>query len=826
MENKDIRELIGGLIAKFELENGYAKASADLQKALPPPEKVSGIGSAISRTGDDKKSYVLRFGYLRQPGQLPQLWALGLVLAPPGPAALNPDAEKVDDTIKAILDSRQQNQANIPLASLETRVIRLSYIDVDSAMNLLKSMGINVIGGTPPPAAAAPPAPAAPGTPPPPDVPPESVALPNTVNSSQLPLVIKMPGPGDRSAGLVGGGEAIAAGAMGTTAILGATTRLAPDTISSPPSQLMVMFHPDNPEQLARVRKLLSEHIDRPARQILVEAMVLEISKDALDELGISWAYQEGMQTLALGTLTAGAGANSIDFLKDSSRAFLTRNFLARVQALVRLGKAEVLSRPSVLTLDNRQATIRVGTDIPIATSKDASSATESRVSFSFQYLPTGIQLNIRPRADEEGREVSMIIDASVSATVPGEDLALRSPATGQVLASAPTIATRRVQTYARIPDNTPLIIGGLISLNAQEATDKVPGLGDLPLIGRLFRSTTVQSNKREVIIVLTPYVLPEGRANFQKALPKDDEAFDSLDNQLFRDAYRLRAGDVFDTGYIRNNRRLVAYRDLVKRVAENDPLLAEKPPLPSIAENRIPGEQTLMNGMLYETLRRNDLGGEIIANRMLMFDDANGASFRARRLDSLIAEYGDGKDYRSFFAMHPDKAIAITFLAQRALPGDVLAEPKPKVAVVDCCRDRTAWKQILWDLNQPDADGRERSTILIKDESDIVKLSRAHYIKRMMLVNGGESRATISNFLVGRQVQIPEVRSTQTHLIDADVARFFLDTELYYISFEQQFERTLDEVDKLLRSDEFKLYIKESGLPALLQTDTGVRRK
>ena len=78
------------------------------------------------------------------------------------------------------------------------------------------------------------------------------------------------------------------------------------------------------------------------------------------------------------------------------------------------------------------------------------------------------------------------------------------------VLATAPTLSIREVKTYARIANETPFIVGGLIAKDSEENLQKVPLLGDLPLLGKLFQSKTETGQKREVIIVITPSVLPE----------------------------------------------------------------------------------------------------------------------------------------------------------------------------------------------------------------------------------------------------------------------------------------------------------------------------
>ena len=303
--------------------------------------------------------------------------------------------------------------------------------------------------------------------------------LPTSIDFDRLPLVVKMPTPDGQSTGLVGSDAAAggsqggqsgqfggggSGGSMGGTAASGSPGRLSP-TIAAGTSQLLVLSHPEDPEQFAKIKRAIEQVIDKPARQVYIEGLVLEVSKGAIEELGVQWNSRSGNNAVQLGSLvqlTPNSGTSALSFARATGAAiFDPTQFMAKVNALVDRNKAEILSRPSVLTLDNRQAYIRVGTDIPIATSKDSGSSTDGngRVSFSFQYLPTGILLNVRPRITEDGREISMLIDATVSAPVPGQDLRLIDPTSGRTLAAAPTISQRRVQTYARITNNTPLIM-------------------------------------------------------------------------------------------------------------------------------------------------------------------------------------------------------------------------------------------------------------------------------------------------------------------------------------------------------------------------------
>jgi type II secretory pathway component GspD/PulD (secretin) len=857
IDNRAISELIAGLVTRFELETAYSRASAAQEKMLPVPAKVVAVGPVLARLDAHKKTLLLRFGFLRQPGQLPQLWASGIVA--PDASAPNVDLALVEPAVAAILASRDRSEADLPISELRSQVINLAYIDADSAVGMLKAMGFNVSGverlwnGSQAGAAGyymgggAMPGQMSPqqsgwGTQ---QAPQQGfaggwgwqqpagmqgqvqqyasgpVAGNRRVRNAELPMVIRMPGPNPQDVGLVGAAADGSAGAPGTgqsglTTILGATSRLSTETLSSPTTQLMVMYNPDRPEQLGLVRKAIMESIDTPARQLVIEAMVLEVTSSGLRDLGLTWNYQKGFNTLAIGSLLPGSGVDTLSFSRDTGLTqALVKSFFVKVQALVQSGKAEVLARPSVLTLDNRQATIRVGTDIPIATSRDGPSGSESRVSYSFFYLPTGIQLNVRPRIDNEGAEVSLQIDAAVSTTVANLGAQIRSPG-DVVLAAAPAVSTRRVQTYARIPNSTPLIIGGLISRTRDEVKDSTPILGELPLIGALFGGKKDTLTRDEVIIVLTPYVLERGRTGLETAMPKDAPAFEySRDNELFRKNLRLRAEDTLNTAYIRENARLIRYRKLVNRIATSDPSRVENTPLALVQGNRTPGEQTLMTGMLYHVLRKHYDGDPIPLERMQLFLQRDKGEVVVRSLASVLARLGDGQTPESFFKMNPDKCLAITFASHREelAAGNVLAEPEPVTRVVDCKRDRSDWATLLYELNRNTQD-HNFSTILIKDESDLLTLSHTIALRRLIQINGGKAAVDFEHLGIGRVLAMPEFGPRQNHLLESDIALYFYLSQHYYRAFEEDFEQGMSAIEKLLRSGELNDVILPNELP------------
>lgn len=777
LSDTELAELTDRLILKLHTENGYRDGGLALIDALPAPPRGIVPLRAVMRE-DDAGRAILRFGYRTYLSQPPQLWVQGLVVDGQNLTA-NPQLDLIGPAVEPLIASLNELRGSLALGDLEAKLIQLSYTDATNALASLKSMGITTHS--------------------------DANAVPQTVNFAQLPLAVKMPDPKKETTGLLGQGASPGGGAFKLSLTPNLASALPENTIASPMSQILVMFHPAHPEQYSRVRRLLDDYVDRPARQIFIEGMVLEISEDGLRDLGIEWELQSGPITFRAGSQDAGGVEDTIYFEStdmDLWRVF-TRDFqppwTGRIRALIRDGKAEVLARPSVLTLNNRQSTIRVGEDVPIATSHEGITTNANRIVFTFQYLPTGILLNIRPRVTEDGSEVSMLIDTIVSAQVAGADLELRDNE-GDIVATAPTISTRRVQTYARIRNNTPFIVGGLVSRERSTTQDKIPLLGDIPFLGALFRAEKVETSKREVIIVLTPYVLPEDQ-HISRSLPRDEDSFDSFGNELFRDSYRIRTEDVYDLSFLLENKRLNLYRDLAKQAIEQNFRLAEVEPFRSFAGDRIPGEEMLVTRMIYEVIKRLRVDRRIGSNRLIFFEGQQVGGYDVRFLERTLAQLGHGLKYQAFFNNNKGKALAITFHYDRDSldPEHLASEPIPEVNIVDC-PDRPAWQTLLWEMNQPDEDGRQRYTILLNNDSDMTRLRRAIALKRIVLLNGGWSQLLLRNFSVGKVLLMPEIKEQQAHVVDADVARAFFHTELYYAAMVKEIETRLEELDTSLR--------------------------
>ncbi|MEM9374374.1 MAG: hypothetical protein AAGA55_12100, partial [Planctomycetota bacterium] len=702
-------ELLSSIELKLQTERGYRDADGARHAMFgPPPE---GVAQAVVLTRDhpDGSYALLRLGSAQYASRPAQLWAQGVLVDAEGGTSRSADLDLLPGAVEQGLAQVAQMRTDLTNSDMEREIVRLSYTDPNSAIKSLKGMGVNTIGSM--------------------------EGVPASVPFDQLPLVAVMPGPPPNQMGLLGDGK-VATGSFGNSVTTNATAL--PDEVNaSPSSQLIVLYHPAHPEQLSLVRSLLRDYIDRPARLIFVEGMVLEISENGLDELGIEWEFKDGPINLLLGTLDPTLVDDTLDFDLLDSRD-VNFDWGLRIQALVTEGKAEILSRPSVLTMDKRQASIRVGEDIPVATSQEGV-LNSNKIAFNFKYIATGILLNIRPRVTDEGDEISMLVDTIVSAELPGQDLEIRS-SDGELLASAPTITTRRVQTYARMDNKTPFIIGGLVSKNRTVTNQKVPILGDIPILGEAFKSSKTESEKTEVIIVLTPYVLPEENGTITRTMPRDEDLFDSTDNRLFRDAYRIRGEDVFDLRFLAENRRLSVYRELAREVVDNNFRLGEVAPFSEFVSNNIPGEEMLVQRMIYELIKRTEVDQRVNPERMIYFAESQAEGYKVRFLEDLLASVGGGSDATSFFANNPGKAIAVTFGFDRdSMDLDRLAsEPIPEISLIDC-PDRETWTNLLWELNQPFADGTERFTILLQDERDIVRLQRAMMMKLIILLNADD---------------------------------------------------------------------------------------
>jgi general secretion pathway protein D len=186
-------------------------------------------------------------------------------------------------------------------------------------------------------------------------------------------------------------------------------------------------------------------------------------------------------------------------------------DFTGTIQAIATAGKAQVLSRPSILARDGQMAEIVVGQSVylPSSVSLTAVGGTGTTVpSINGSYQNVGIQLDVTPFI-QANNLVQMILEpqmTSIDTSTPGQVIEGGSIISSPVY--APNLLKRSANTVVVTPDGQTVVIGGLISNNKSSSESKVPLLGDIPVLGNLFKFTSRQNAKDELLIFLTPHIM------------------------------------------------------------------------------------------------------------------------------------------------------------------------------------------------------------------------------------------------------------------------------------------------------------------------------
>ncbi len=234
--------------------------------------------------------------------------------------------------------------------------------------------------------------------------------------------------------------------------------------------------------------------IDQPLRQILIEAKVIEITKDDLNRLGTMLAGSDGDMSLK-GDLS---GDTPLFNLAFDTFTDLARRFSITIDTLRTAGVGRTLVNPKIATLDGKTAWILAGEKYPVATRDN------DKGLVSFDYVHTGISLAVTPRVGRDDT-ITLWLKPEVS-NISGW---VGDPSSSSDNA-APIIDTREVLSEVRLKDGESIIIGGLQKEESIMTKSKVPILGDIPLIGKAFRKKRTSEETSELVIVITPHIMDE----------------------------------------------------------------------------------------------------------------------------------------------------------------------------------------------------------------------------------------------------------------------------------------------------------------------------
>ncbi len=268
---------------------------------------------------------------------------------------------------------------------------------------------------------------------------------------------------------------------------------------------------------ISRLKQIIGE-LDKKLQQVELEAKVVAISKSATKDLGINWTWDETPKSVEYDPPTYSYDSDTGKYIK-TDEGTITRHasssvgggypgiiqfgsspinglpyefyYSAKINALVSNGNAKILSQPKVTTVNGKQARILIGDRIPVQTSTVANGTTST----STTYVDTGIKLTYTPVVGADGQ-----ITANVRTEV----------STPQLVSDIKQyqVTTREAETNVRMKDGETMVIGGLIGSQESKTFSKVPFLGDLPILGTLFRSVSNTGSESEIVIFLTAHVV------------------------------------------------------------------------------------------------------------------------------------------------------------------------------------------------------------------------------------------------------------------------------------------------------------------------------
>lgn len=253
------------------------------------------------------------------------------------------------------------------------------------------------------------------------------------------------------------------------------------------------------------------QQLDVPAKQVSLEAKVVALSKQASKELGVEWDWSKLPQYPEHTRTYRHEGRSDERVEYDVERKFNGSEqipgiiqfghspdgypfefyFSAKLNAMVTDGKAKILARPNITTMNGNEAVINIGGSVPVPTQ----SVTDATTTTSITYKDAGIILKYTPRVNADG-EITATVHTEVSSPIYVEDV------------KAYRFQKRSADTMVRLKDGETMVIGGLIGSEESRSLRKIPFLGDLPVLGAFFRNLKKSRTESELMIFLTAHVL------------------------------------------------------------------------------------------------------------------------------------------------------------------------------------------------------------------------------------------------------------------------------------------------------------------------------
>ncbi|MFH1823965.1 MAG: secretin N-terminal domain-containing protein [Candidatus Firestonebacteria bacterium] len=255
-----------------------------------------------------------------------------------------------------------------------------------------------------------------------------------------------------------------------------------------------------SPQTLSLVKATI-EQLDKMEKQVLIEVLVIDVTLNKDFQLGIEWTFPASpvkLDTMEFSSGTLKSDLQLSDKIPSFSYTLLKDQTKVLIHNLMKETKVDVKAAPRILTLDNQKAIINVGQDVPTLTGSQTTNT--GQVIYTYKYDKVGVILEVTPHINMDD-----YISMSVKQTV--------SKITETTYFGAPVLDNREASTSVRVKDSETMVLGGIITDKSSVTENKIPLLGDIPLLGFLFKSEQRISEKTELLLFLTPHIITSAKS-------------------------------------------------------------------------------------------------------------------------------------------------------------------------------------------------------------------------------------------------------------------------------------------------------------------------
>ncbi len=306
-------------------------------------------------------------------------------------------------------------------------------------------------------------------------------------------------------------------------------------------------------EELAAIEQLVTTYKDTTVNLVTVtkippqpetvpplvslSVQVIDVDKSNLEKLGVGWT-----KSVALTESSMAASSVARQLLRIGETA--QRSVLvASLEALVQQNKARLLAEPKLVTASGKEASSFIGVEVPIIKATSIGSAGSTSVNASIEFRQTGVLLKMTPTVRPDGEQIMIHLTAEISGV--DTSVGLSIPVGTQTIV-VPGFKSREATTEVTAASGETVVIAGLLQAEDSNTMSQVPGLGSMPVVGRLFRSPQTQATQRELIITITPELLMDKGKAADKQLALEQalavaEVTASVDDPRLRYALQIQ---------------------------------------------------------------------------------------------------------------------------------------------------------------------------------------------------------------------------------------------------------------------------------------------